>query len=220
MHLLFLLPFFELCCFTNQVKRGGKGGRTDSTQRILRRRPLPPVKSSRIFFSIQEGRERERDEWAKECRRQTSALGRRVGMLERLLFFPHKILQGVDVNMEAEREEGCKKSHLRDTCMIFIFTLVHAVSIARRVGHTYMQPVPIAAISSFPPPPSFPSTGCIGSEGQDWKPQKTVCVSVAWFLFQIPPYPLLYLLPFLSPPLSFSQLSISLSLPPPAPSHI
>lgn len=38
----------------------------------------------------------------------------------------------------------------------------------------------------MPPSPPPPSTGCIGSEGQDWKPQKTVCTSVAWFLFQIP----------------------------------
>ncbi len=37
---------------------------------------------------------------------------------------------------------------------MFIFSLVHAVCIARYFGHrsTYMQPVPIAAISSFPPP--------------------------------------------------------------------
>lgn len=81
---------------------------TDSTQRFLRGtlRPLPRIKS-RIFFLSRRG-ERERDEWGKECRRQTSTLGRRVGMFERPLFLPHKILQGVDVNTLEEKKSGVK----------------------------------------------------------------------------------------------------------------
>lgn len=87
---------------------------TDSTQRFLRRTLRPPPPCKEFFFCPGGERERERDEWGKECRRQSSALGRRVGMLERLLFHPHKILRGVDVNTQEESEEGCEKSHLRD----------------------------------------------------------------------------------------------------------
>lgn len=63
----------------------------------------------------------------------------------------------------------------------------------------------------FPSALSTPSTGCIGSEGQDWKPQKTVCVSVAWFLFQTSPLAPLVPPTFLSPPSFFSHFPLSLS---------
>lgn len=95
MHLLFLLPFFELCCFTNQVKRGGKeerGGGGGCGQGgliplrgFLRRtlRPLPRVKSSRsfffFFFFLSRRGARERKRWmgkgmqeTNECSRQES----------------------------------------------------------------------------------------------------------------------------------------------------
>lgn len=124
MHLLFLLPFLKLCCFTNQVKQRGKrrgeavSKGTDLTQIFETHAQDPPPcikkkKSSRSFFSRRE--ERERDEWEKECRRQTGALSRRVGMLERPLFLPHKIQQGVHVNTQEEGREECEKSHLRET---------------------------------------------------------------------------------------------------------
>lgn len=70
--------------------------------------------------------------------------------------------------------------------------------------------------------PFTPSTGCIGSAGQNWKPQKTVCFSIAW-LFYLPPLFLPPFFPFfISPPLNFPSPAFHPSPLPPLPpsSHI
>lgn len=106
-----------------------------------------------------------------------------------------QIMQVVNVNtQEARREDWCEKSHLRQTDPGLMYQLSNSyfsrkicfLCIAHSSKLTYPAKTYSCHLIPSPPPsvcPPPPSTGCIGSQGQDWKPQKTLCTSVAWFLF-------------------------------------
>lgn len=149
-------------------------------------------------------------------------------MLERPLFLPHKILQGVDVNTWGQREEGCEKSHLRDRLQNILrySYLARCMPSALDFGQMHMH-----AASAYSCHLVFPSTPSAfdrmyrvrGSGLETTKDSLHQCSLVL-----VPNPPLAPPAPptFLSPPL-FSPISLSLSPnfpsplsirpPPPAP---
>lgn len=146
-----------------------------------------------------------------ECSRQES------GNVETIVNTPHAHTPP-HTHSSSGRKEKRKRSGKIHTCethcsiCIFIHIYPHA-------GCLRSLRCPLAYIAAagaygwrllFLSAPFTPSTGCIGSAGQGWKPQKTVCLSIAWLIY-LPPL-FLPLFPFFSPPLNFPSPSFH---PPP-----
>jgi len=144
-------------------------------------------------------------------------------MLERPLFLPHKILQGVDVNTQEEREEGCEKSHLRDRQSSVASSDVYIHSDNVLFGlHALNTQIHMPSARAYSCRLVFPSTSfnrMYRVRGSGLETTKDSMHQCSLVLVPNPPFAFLVTPAFLSPPL-FPLISLFLfpnfPSPPPA----
>lgn len=154
-----------------------------------------------LLLSCAGGADGERDEWGEECRRQTSALGRRVGMLGALFPPPRDSARGgggVAINSEGRGgRTACEKSHLTDGRTVGPATSKSRLLVLGSAGTA-------AGRQLVPPPPSNPSRRTYGGQRVRNGNHKRQFASL---FSPFPAAPLLFSLPPLHSPLNFPSPS-------------